>query len=65
MSLQYEVGLSYDARCTFHPLCTSYNAKQRAEAFKDSEKISRKVNQKETIYRDSCELANCCLDALS
>ena len=24
--------------------------------------MGRKVNQKETIYRDPCELAKCCLD---
>ena len=28
----------------------------------DGDKKSRKVNQKETIYRDYCKLAKCCLD---
>jgi len=62
MSLQYKVGQNYGARCTFHPLGTVYNSKQRAEAFQDGDKTSRKVNQKETTFRDSCELAKCCLD---
>ena len=47
MSLEYKVGQNYGARCTFHPLGTIYNWKQRAEAFQDGDKTSRKVNQKE------------------
>ena len=62
MSLQYEVGQNYDARCTFHPQGMIYNSKQCAEEFQDGDRTSRKVNQKETIYRDSYELAQCCLD---
>ena len=34
----------------------------RAEALQDGDKTSRNINQKETTYRDSCELAKCCLD---
>ena len=61
MSLQYEVGQNYDARCTFHPQGTIYNWKQRAEEFQDGDKTNKKVNQRETIYRDSYALAKCCL----
>ena len=62
MSLQYEVGQNYDARCAFHPQGTIYNSKQRAEEFQDGDRTKKKVNQRETIYRDSYELAKCCLD---
>ena len=62
MSLQYKVGQNYDATCTFHPLGTIYNSNKRAEVFQNGDKTSRRVNQKETTYRDSCELTKCCLD---
>ena len=62
MSLQYEVGQNYDAKCTFNPQGTIYNSKQRAEEFQDGDRTCRKVNKKETIYRDFYELAHCCLD---
>ena len=62
MSLQYEVGQNYDARCIFHPHGTICNSKKHAKTFQDREKISRKANQKETIYRDSYELAKYRLD---
>ena len=47
---------------TFHPQGTIYNSKQHAEAFQDGGKTIRKVNQNETIHRDSCELVKCYLD---
>ena len=62
MSLQYEVGENYDASCTYHPQGMIYNSKQRAEEFQDGDRTKRKVNQRETIYKDSCVLTKCCLD---
>ena len=62
MSLQYEVGENYDARCTYHPQGMIYNSKQRAEEFHDGNRTRRTVNQTETIYKDSYVLKKCCLD---
>ena len=55
-------ALTNDSRCTFHLQGTICNSKQRAEEFQDRERTNKKVNQRETSYRDSYELAKCCLD---
>ena len=65
MSLQSEEGENYDTRCTLHPQGTICNWKQHAKALQDGDKTSRKMTQKETIYRDSYELAKCYLDTSS